>query len=148
MGPSIVIKGTGLRSDQFLSPADDGAKWSIPWDNQFTEATTVFVSGRWLITTCHDSSVVLMRQGFTRNLIRSNVRSARSECFQFLQHMFFNIPAIEKVYEWVSARDLSENERVDECHKEVRPDRGASRRVQVKVQFQDTRLGARRGVKI
>ena len=142
MGPSIVIKGTGLPFDQFLSPADDGPKWSIPWDNQFTEATTVFVSGRWLITTCHDSSVVLMRQGFTRNLIR-NFHS-----FFNFQIMFFNIPAIEKVYEWVSARDLSENERVGECHEEVRPDRGASRRVQVKVQFQDARIGARRGVKI
>jgi hypothetical protein len=62
--------------------------------------------------------------------------------------MFFNSPAIEKVYEWVSARDLSENERVEECHEEVRADRGASRRVQVKVQFQEARLGARRGVKI
>ena len=68
--------------------------------------------------------------------------------FSIFQHMFFNIPAIEKVYEWVSARDLSENERVDECQEEVRPDRGASRRVQAKVQFQDARLGARRGVKI
>lgn len=62
--------------------------------------------------------------------------------------MFYSISAIQKVYEWVSARDLSEDERIEKCHEEVRPDRGASRRVQAKVQFQDTRLGARRGAKV
>ena len=91
----------------------------------------------------------MIPQSFSCDIERGgNVRSARFECFQFFQYMFYNIPAIEKVYEWVSARDLSENERTGECHEEVRPDRGTSRRVQVKVQFQDARLGARRGVKI